>query len=64
MEANISSLKNPLIKIDLLSRGQNPSSYYTLYELIEIEVDLEEQSNVKVHLDEMKLWRCDDHICI
>ncbi len=53
MEANISSLKNPLIKIDLLSRGQNPLSYYTLYELIEIEVDLEDQSNVKVHIDEM-----------
>ncbi len=30
-EAKISSFKNPRIKIDLLTRGQNPLSYYILY---------------------------------
>jgi hypothetical protein len=29
-QAKISSFKNPHIKIDLLPRGQNPLSYYTL----------------------------------
>jgi hypothetical protein len=29
-QAKISSFKNPQIKIDLLSRGQNPLSYYIL----------------------------------
>ncbi len=27
-------------------------------------MDLEDQSNFKVHIDEMKLGRHDDHICI
>jgi hypothetical protein len=29
-QAKISSFKNPHIKVDLLPRGQNPLSYYTL----------------------------------
>jgi hypothetical protein len=29
-QAKISSFKNPHIKIDALTRGQNPLSYYTL----------------------------------
>jgi hypothetical protein len=29
-QAKISSFKNPHIKINLISRGQNPFSYYTL----------------------------------
>jgi hypothetical protein len=30
-QAKISSFKNPSTKIDLLPRGENPLSYYTLY---------------------------------
>jgi hypothetical protein len=30
IQAKISSFKNPHIKVDLLPRGQNPLSYYTL----------------------------------
>jgi hypothetical protein len=29
-QTKISSFKNPYVKIDLLYRGQNPLSYYTL----------------------------------